>query len=91
MKDKLGKIVSKEEFIKDGQFSKEQYEGLIVSSDFEDESYSLGVQLTEDLLLVVGYADEDNIREKIQANVPQIDKIQREYGAKRDLENYSNK
>jgi hypothetical protein len=41
MKQK-GKVVSKQEFLSDGTYAKEQYEGLLVASDLKQGCYKLG-------------------------------------------------
>ena len=89
MKDKKGQVMSKDSFLSGGLYSKEQYEGLLVSSDMEQVCYNIGVQLGEDRVLVVDQAMESNVRERIQTWVPQVQDIQNKYNVKNDLENYS--
>jgi hypothetical protein len=89
MKDKKGQVMSKDSFLSGGLYSKEQYEGLLVSSDMEQGCYNIGVQLGEDRVLVVDQAMESNVRERIQTWVPQVQDIQNKYNVKNDLENYS--
>lgn len=86
---KKGEIVNKNEFTRRGQYAKEQYEGLLVGSDVEQGYYNIGIQLDENKVLVVDQAKETNIRERIQAWVPQVQEIQRKYHVARDIENYS--
>ena len=38
-----GRIVNKREFLKHGEYAKEQYEGLLVSSDAEQGRYNIGL------------------------------------------------
>lgn len=89
MQDKRGKIVSKNEFLSQGSFAKEQYEGLLVSSDAKQDCYNIGVQLGEDKVLIVDHAHEGNVRERIQNWASQIQDIQKKHGVQGDLQNYS--
>jgi len=89
MQAKRGSIVSKQEFIRDGLYSKEEYEGLLVSSDERQGCYNLGVQLAEDKVLFVDQATEGNIHEKLESWVPQIQTLQRQHNVKNDSENYA--
>lgn len=89
MQDKKGKIISKNEFLAHGIFAKEHYEGLLVSSDSKQDCYNIGVQLGEDRVLIVDQAREDNVRERIQTWIPQVQEIQKNHGVHGDLENYS--
>lgn len=89
MQDKEGKIMSKEEFLQYGSYGKEQYEGLLVASDSQQSCYNIGVQLSENKILVVDQSDETRIRERIQSWVPHIQDIQQRHGVDNDLENYT--
>ncbi|MEN6461245.1 MAG: hypothetical protein ABFC94_07760, partial [Syntrophomonas sp.] len=72
MQSQKDKIMSKEQFLKNGSYAKEEYEGLIVGSDDKQGLYNIGVQLGEDRILVVDRARDNNIHEKLQEWVPQI-------------------
>jgi len=89
MQAKRGTIMNKKDFIKDGLYAKEEYEGLLVSSDLQQGCYQLGVQLSEDKVLVVDQASEDNVNERIQSWVPQIQQIQRQHNVKNNSANYT--
>lgn len=89
MENKKGKIISKNEFLSQGSFAKEQYEGLLVSADARQDCYNIGVQLGEDQVLIVDQASDDNVRERIQNWASQIQDIQKKYGVQGDLQNYS--
>lgn len=84
-----GKIMSKQEFLQGGLYAKEQYEGLLVSSDPQHDGYSIGVQLDENTVLVVDHSKESHIRERIQSWAPQIADIQRRHKTHNDSENYT--
>lgn len=89
MADIKGKILSKKEFMKDG-FTKEYDEGLLISANMDQSGYNIGVQLSEDEVLVVDQADEDRVRERIFAWAPKVQDIQREHNVKRDRPNFDN-
>ncbi|HBQ85275.1 MAG TPA: hypothetical protein DD811_02165 [Syntrophomonas sp.] len=90
MQDKKGKIMNKDEFLAQGSFAKEQYEGLLVGADSSQDCYNIGIQLSEDKVLVVDQARSDNVRERIQNWAPQIQDIQKKHGADQgNLQNYS--
>jgi hypothetical protein len=58
MRAKRGSIVSKQDFLKDGLYAKEEYEGLLVSSDQQQGCYNLGVQLDD---FKIGLLCKDNV------------------------------
>jgi len=89
MPDKKGTFMSKKDFIKEGLYAKEQYEGLLVSSDIQQGCYNIGVQIAEDQVLVVDQAKESNVRERIQTWIPQVQTIQRQHNVKNDSGNYA--
>lgn len=89
MRAKRGTVVSKQDFIKDGLYAKEEYEGLLVSSDQQQGCYNLGVQLAEDRVLVVDQATDSNINEKLKTWVPQIQTLQRQHSVKNNSGNYA--
>lgn len=79
MRLQKGMIISKEEFIKDGEYAKEEYEGLLVSSDIKNGVYNIGVQIDEDNILLVDTVDEKEVHKKYHQLVPHIQEIQKEY------------
>jgi hypothetical protein len=83
-----GQIVSKKEFLKDGQYAKEQYEGLLVGSDVQQGRYNIGVQLDENQVVVVDSSSEHQIRDKVLWWSSQIVDVQRRYQASPDSQNY---
>lgn len=89
MHHKKDSIVSKQEFLKNGSYAKEEYEGLLVASDLEQNCYNIGVQLAEDKVLVVDQARDTDIADRLQNWVPQVQEIQRRYGVTNNLGNYS--
>jgi len=89
MEVKKGDIISKKQFLEQGLYAKEEYEGLIVGSDRKQRCYNLGVQLDEERIMVVDQAREDEVEDKLRNWVPQIREIQRKHGASGELHNYS--
>jgi len=89
MQAKRGSVVSKKEFIQDGLYAKEEYEGLLVSSDEKEGCYNLGVQLAEDKVLFVDQATDRDIHQKLETWVPQIQSIQRQHNVKNNSGNYA--
>ncbi len=89
MQAKRGSVISKKEFIQDGLYAKEEYEGLLVSSDEKEGCYNLGVQLAEDRVLFVDQATDRDIHQKLQTWVPQIQSIQRQHNVKNNSGNYA--
>ncbi|NLJ72297.1 MAG: hypothetical protein GX333_04705 [Syntrophomonadaceae bacterium] len=83
-----GKIMSKSEFIKAGEFAKEEYEGLIVAADTEKGLYNIGVQLSEDKILLLEQATDNQVHERYHELAPRITEIQRQYKVNRDLSSY---
>ncbi len=88
MEIRKGDIVNKKSFLEKGLFAKEEYEGLLVSSDLAKKCYNLGVQLDEDRILVVDQVREGNIKEKVGSWSKKIQEIQKAYGSGNDLQNY---
>lgn len=89
MRAKRGSVVSKNEFIQEGSYAKEEYEGLIVSADEKEGCYNLGVQLAEDRVLFVDQATDQDIHKKLEMWVPQIQAIQRQHNVKNNSANYA--
>lgn len=83
-----GRIVNKSEFLKHGEYAKEQYEGLLVSSDAEQGRYNIGVQLDDNRVLVVDFSNETQIRDKVLNWSSQIADIQRRCQADSSSQNY---
>lgn len=84
MRFEKGQIVDKSDFIDKNGFAKEYYEGLLVASDEAINGFHVGIQLSEDKVLVVDQAGPEDARTVAEHWAPRIDAIQREYGVKRD-------
>lgn len=83
-----GQIISKEEFLRNSQYAKEEWEGLLVSADTTKNHYNIGVQLDENRILLVDQVPDDQVHHRITQLVPQIAELQRKHGAHADLQNY---
>ncbi len=83
-----GQIINKKEFLKNGQYAKEEYEGLLVGSDVEQGRYNIGVQLDENQVVVVDFSNESQIKDKVLWWSSQIVDIQQRYHADPDSQNY---
>lgn len=83
-----GKIMSKSEFIKAGEFAKEEYGALIVAADTEKGLYNIGLQLSEDKILLLEQTTDKQVHERYHELAPQITEIQRQYRVNRDLSSY---
>ncbi|NLB89014.1 MAG: hypothetical protein GX790_07300 [Syntrophomonadaceae bacterium] len=79
-----GKIISKSEFLKNGEFAKEEYEGLLVASDTQKGLYNIGVDLGGDKVLLLEQVDDSNVHERYHELIPKIQEIQRQYGVEND-------
>jgi len=86
-----GKIMSKEDFLYNATYTKEPYEGIMVSSDSKNNQYKIAVQLSENQVLVVDQVSDREVQERLHQWVPRVNEIQMQYGVKNDLENYSSK
>jgi hypothetical protein len=72
----VGRIVNKDDFLRDSNFSREEYEGLIVSADLKSGLYNIGVELEDDQVLVVDQVKESLVATRVQQWAPKIQEIQ---------------
>lgn len=84
-----GNIMSKDTFLNNVPYTKEPYEGILVSADSKNNQYKIGVQLGENLVLQVDQVSDSEVEERVRKWIPLVNKIQTQYGIKNDLENYS--
>lgn len=71
-------IMDKQEFLKEGLFQKEPYEGLLVNAK-SDGGYNIGIQLEENTVLKVDEATEEDVRDKIYQWSAEVSNIQRNW------------
>lgn len=84
-----GEIMSKATFLHNIPYTKETYEGILVSADTENNQYKIAIQLSENQVLQVDQVSENEIRESLREWVPRIYEIQKQYGVHNDPGNYS--
>jgi len=84
-----GEFMSKEAFLNNDPYTKEPYEGILVSADTKNNQYKIAVQLSENQVLLVDKVNDKDIQERLRLWVPRVNEIQMQYGVNNDLENYS--
>ncbi|WP_088225956.1 hypothetical protein [Desulfosporosinus sp. FKB] len=84
-----GQLMSKEAFLHNSLYAKEPFEGILVSTDGENHQYRIGIQLNEKEVLLVDQVNDRDVKEKLLSWIPQVNKIQKQYGVKNDLQNYA--
>ncbi|AET67678.1 hypothetical protein Desor_2070 [Desulfosporosinus orientis DSM 765] len=84
-----GQLMSKEAFLKDAPYSKEPYEGIIVSADTRNDQYKIGIQLSENQVLLVDKVEDGAIQERLIHWIPRVNEIQTQYNVNNDLQNYA--
>lgn len=75
-----GMVMSRENFLEHGLWSRQEYEGLIVSGEPERDRYNIGVEIEEDLILVVDQVQDHEVAQKVRTWSAEVPKIQRQYG-----------
>jgi hypoxanthine phosphoribosyltransferase len=86
-----GKLMSKDAFLTDSAYAKEPYEGIMVSMNTENSKYLIGVQLSENKVLLVDEVCDQDVKNRLLDWIPRVNEIQRQYEVKNDLANYCNK
>lgn len=84
-----GEIMSKDAFLNNVPYTKEPYEGILVSADTKTNQYKIGVQLSKNQVLVVDQVSEREVQESLCEWVPRVNEIQIQYRVNNDPENYS--
>ena len=74
-----GQIVDKADFLSKDGFNKEYYEGLLIASDEAVNGFHVGIQVSEDKVLIVDQAGPEGAREAAERWAPKIDEIQQQY------------
>ncbi len=78
-KQQIGTVMNKQTFLKSGSYSKEEYEGLIVSADVDNKIYNIGIELDGDKILVVDQARDTEVHDKVNEWFPRIQEVQQMY------------
>jgi hypothetical protein len=84
-----GKIMNKDAFLQNIPYTKEPYEGILVSADTQNNQYKIAVQLSENQVLVVDQVRDSEVKERLLEWIPRVNDIQIQYGVNNDPENYS--
>lgn len=84
-----GEIMSKGAFINNAPYTKEPYEGILVSADTKNNQYKIAIQLSENQVMLVDKVNDKDVQERVHQWLPRVNEIQMQYGVKNDLENYS--
>ncbi|MGE5422848.1 MAG: hypothetical protein ACM3QW_06270 [Ignavibacteriales bacterium] len=87
MKDNMGHVMDKEDFLSHGVYDKEYNEGILISAN-EKGGYNIGIQLGQDKVLKVDEVSADEVRAKVYEWAPQVVPIQSRWGEPADLQNY---
>ncbi len=74
-----GEIMSKDAFLHNVPYTKEPYEGILVSADTENNQYKIAVQLSEDQVLLVDQVSDREVQERVRKWVPRVNEIQIQY------------
>jgi hypothetical protein len=74
-------VVSKRDFLGQGDWSREYYEGLLVVNHGE-QGYDLGVELEGEQVLKVDRASADEIKDRVQYWGARLEDIRKEYGVR---------
>jgi len=75
---KKGQIVDKSAIIKQGEFSKEEYEGLIAASDSENGIYNIALQLSENTVLIVDQTNDSDVHDRYHQIAPHIQDMKKQ-------------
>ena len=84
-----GMVMNREVFLENGRWSKEEYEGLIVSGDTDPGKYNIAIEIGNDKVLVVDQVRDSVVEEKVRSWSSEIVNIQRQFGYEPPLHNYS--
>jgi len=84
-----GEIMSKDAFLHNVPYTKEPYEGILVSADTKNNQYKIAVQLSENQVLLVDQVSDREVQERVHEWIPRVNEIQIQYGVINDPENYS--
>ncbi|NLK51191.1 MAG: hypothetical protein GX295_01915 [Syntrophomonadaceae bacterium] len=72
-------VVSKKDFLGQGDWSREYYEGLLVVNH-RDQGYDLGVELPGEQILKVDTASAEEVKDRVQYWGARLEDIRQEYG-----------
>lgn len=84
-----GEIMSKDAFLNNIPYTKEPYEGILVSADAKNNQYKIAIQLSENQVLLVDQVSDQKVQARVHEWLPRVNEIQMQYGVINDPENYS--
>lgn len=84
-----GEIMSKDAFLHNIPYTKEPYEGILVSADTKNNQYRIAIQLSENQVLLVDQVSDQKVQSRVHEWLPRVNEIQMQYGVINDPENYS--
>lgn len=84
-----GMVMDRESFLENGSWSKEEYEGLIVSGDTDQGQYNIAIEIGDDMVLVVDQVQDGDMKQRVRSWSAEIVNIQRQYGFEPQTDNYS--
>ena len=84
-----GMIMNRNSFLGKGSWSKEEYEGLIVSGDTDRGEYNIAIEIGDDMVLVVDQVQDADMKQRVRSWSAEIVDIQRQYGFEPQVDNYS--
>jgi len=85
----IGEVMSKDAFLQNIPYTKEPYEGILVSADTNNNQYKIAVQLSENQVLLVDEVSDQDVQGRVHKWLPRVNEIQMQYGVINDPENYS--
>lgn len=78
-KVETGAVMSRDAFLKNSGYTKEEYEGLIVSADVDKRVYNIGIELDDGNILLVDQASDTQVHSKVNEWYPRITEVQKMY------------
>lgn len=78
-KQEKGSVMSRDAFLRNSSYAKEEYEGLIVSADVDKRVYNIGIELDDGNILLVDQASDTQVHSKVHEWIPRIVEVQRMY------------
>ncbi|MEQ8174145.1 MAG: hypothetical protein ABRQ26_03665 [Syntrophomonadaceae bacterium] len=78
-RQETGSVMSREAFLRNSGYAKEEYEGLIVSADVDKGVYNIGIELDDGNILLVDKASDKQVHDRVHQWIPKIVEMQRMY------------
>ena len=81
-------IMDKREFLKNGEYAKEEYEGIIVSSDTKHGYYNIAIELDNNRVVIVDNVKDNEVHQRLHQWVPKVLEVQKQFGVHNQADNY---